>query len=164
MPFPTGNRWRDPKTGKIANPRNIDLGVYKGKDAAKLKYGPAVGAPGNDPESPRVRGHRVKGGPSEVTEEPLEEVKPVLGTAFRERLEQEEPEPPAPSVPATEDAEAYEALIQQVREYGRRAQQGDAEATAELNKLAETEYARESPRMPIVKRLAAFGIKRPKKE
>lgn len=52
-------------------------------------------------------------------------------------------------------------LIEHVRALGKKAQNGDLPARAELEKIAITEYGREEPRMPITRRLSAYGIKKP---
>lgn len=53
-------------------------------------------------------------------------------------------------------------LIDQIKAFGPKAQGGDPAATAELNRIATDEYNRgDGGRMPIVKRLSAYGIKRP---
>jgi len=90
-------------------------------------------------------------------------VTPKLGKAFgHDELEQAElPPPPIPdTLPAT-----YGELVEEIRRLGPLAQRGEAAATARLNELAEEEYDRQDGgRVPIKKRLAAYGIGRPDAE
>jgi len=192
MPEPTGNRWRDPDTGEIANKRNVQLDTFKGSDAASIKHGPALTdpamqGPDREPptEDPLARAERIKAealeragaaaavtnpvaaaadpaaphtDPAPVEVDPdLPEVRPVLGTALRE------PQPQAPVTPPnvptiTED---YEVVVAKITEFGPRARAGDSEAASKMNQIAQDEYERESPRVPIVKRLSSYGFGRP---
>lgn len=184
MTEPTGNRWNDPDTiwdekgklrppqeRKIANPRNLMLDTYQGKDAAKLKYGPAV-LNNPDDEVEEIDKAAVSAAAGQVgaqaalegvkTEE-LTEVRPSLGTAFQ----QKEPlqEPPAPDLPAADGPpfdDDYEVVRADIKKLGGKAKQGDPAATSELNKIAETEYDREDGgRLPIKRLLASYGVGRP---
>jgi hypothetical protein len=140
MPEPTGNRWRDPDTGKIANPRNIQADTFKGTNRPN-RYGPSVTGTGDEPEVA-------------VTDQP------------RPQLEDPAPAPPpVTTLPSTiGEPSDYRELVDRITELGPRAQQGDAEAVSALNKIAEAEYGREDGgRLPIKRRLAARGISRPEK-
>ena len=59
------------------------------------------------------------------------------------------------------DGENSNLLVEQVRALGKKAQNGDLPARAELEKIALEEYGRETPRQPITRRLSAYGIKKP---
>jgi len=186
---PTGNRWRDPDTGEIANPRNIDLTVYRGKDAKRLKYGPALQDPPEEeaapPADPLARAAQIEanalaraeakrsgtaiapaspptGAPDvEAPAEDAEEL-PIVGKGALGPLlhTPAAQEASTPQGPAFDDD--YHKVVDRIREHGPRAQRGDAPATAAMNRIAEEEYSRESgPRTPVVKRLAAYGFGRP---
>lgn len=93
--------------------------------------------------------------------------RPKLSTQFQgEELRDPEPETlPQPSGPAFEQYEDYDRVLGTLKEMGKRAQEGDSAATAELNRIAEYEYGRsDGGRTPIKKRLAAYGVGRPEVE
>jgi len=167
---PTGNRWMDPDNpGKIANPGNVDLATFAGKDARALKFGPALQdnepeapAPVKDPEAVKQRALAKAAQVNPAAARVLDGDAKKLGRAFQEELPTPEPTPlPTPGVQPGFAAEHRE-LVAIITEHGPKARKGDPQATATLNRIAEDEYSREDGgRTPIVKRLAAYGIKRP---
>ncbi len=152
MPSPTGNRWRDPDTGEIANPHNVDLSVFRGAGASKLKLGPAVFANGPDPApevalSPVPEVH-VDPHPTQGALPP-ELGRPKLGPA----LANADAPPRAPD-------EDQERLVVEIKMLGR--ETGDT-AKSRLAEIAQAEYARpEGPRTPVTARLSRLGYGRPK--
>jgi hypothetical protein len=91
-------------------------------------------------------------------------IAPKLGKAFTEPEELRQAEVPPPPVPETLP-HTYGALVEEIRRLGPLAQRGEAAATARLNEVAEDEYNRsDGGRLPIKKRLAAYGIGRPNAE
>lgn len=184
----TGNRWRDPdkvynpdgsrkpreewdKTETLANPDNIDLNTFKGKDAAKRKYGPAVTDPSPDavagealtPAERAAAAIAAAHAPAISTDSlpaiPAGKINPKLG---ERPLEAGVPAVAPPLAVRPPLADDIPDLKDRIRELGRAAQDGEAAATAQLTKIAEAEYGREGgPRTPIQKLLNAYGIGRP---
>lgn len=181
--------WDNPST--LANPDNVLLESYRGKDAMTRKYGPAVlGTPEEQAAARAAAAAPVPEGeplthedviaprPGSRRARELEAIAaaaqapasaddlPVLNTrAINPDFGKEMPAPPpvvAPNPTGQGFERDHEQVIETIKQLGPKAQHGDAAATAELTVLAEREWARPSgPRTPIMKRLAAFGIKRP---
>lgn len=178
MTTPTGNRWVDQDTGKVANPDNIqtDLAGH----SQKQKYGPLVTGEGNPPEktsptsepSPTSQGQAgspitagdagtlIQGNEGEVEVEDGDELpdvgRPKLGTGIVDR----------PDHIAAENAEIEQAKLD-IRELNRQATKGDKStqkaAKAALEQIAVAEYGRpDGGREPLKRILARYGYANPK--
>jgi len=171
MTSPTGNRWVDQDTGKLANEGNIqtDLAGH----GQKAKYGPLVTGEGNPPakpaESPTTAGQAgspitatdagtaIEGaeGEVEVQEGELPEIeRPVLGTGVTQQT--------------AEATAAIEKAKLEIRELNRQATKSDPAtkraATAALKQIAKDEYGRkDGGREPLKRILARYGFANPNK-
>lgn len=194
----TGNRWRDPdkvynpdgslkpreewdKAETLANEANVDLNVYKGKDAGRKRYGPAVTANGTPPEpAPEAEGGVATEAMShndrmaaaiaasqkaplvtdDLPEIPAGKLNPHLGRETLPAGVSTAAPGLAVSPPAIDD---LKEVMDTLRRVGPLAQSGDAAAVAEVEKIGQAEYSRDGgARTPVSKRLNALGIKKPR--
>lgn len=178
MTTPTGNRWVDQDTGKVANEDNIQTDLAG--NMHKQKYGPLVtgeGAPPTpaEPTTPPTgqagapittgdAGTVIGGleGEVEVEGEDLPEIgRPQFGAAV------EQPSTSDLGVAAAA-TEAIEKAKLEIRELNRQATKGDKAtqraATAALKQIAKDEYGRaDGGRDPLKRILARYGFANPNK-
>ena len=168
----TGNVWIDPDTGKPSNPHNVqteDLAI-----PTEDKYGPAVLGDPDVAEEPREQKTEAEEAARLTTEgqeaQPQEALVDVTdefmqttryGTAFEEEEDAVETPPPE------EDEAELQQIIQVMRTLNtqRKSDDKNVAATAERTPegIAAAEYARPGGgRSGVTKRLASFGIKKPR--
>jgi len=175
MPEQTGNVWNDPDTifdenGKkrtpeervMANPGNVILSELKSAKMTRRKYGPAVL---DSDAHAKMREERRQLSMAAASANVTSEVEnlnaraaelaaqPPLDTELRD-------DPPTPEVETGDDD--FDALKAEIKKIGVLARAGDAESTARLHEISIEEWKRGTERrVPIIHRLAAYGVGKP---
>jgi len=151
----TGNVWRDPDTGKPANPQNILIGDYYGRPIIE-RHGPAI--------TGRPRGTPPAAAEAVVTTP----VPPAVGPGIGPEMPEAPPAGAAYAFGAAVEGVAVAPEVSQrlaelrtLRQESTKAKTAPARraAAAALQTLATEEFARETPRPDVLRRLKSYGLR-----